>query len=128
MRLGDALVCPARERRQIASVALGHEWRHVTALLIDRARHRPRRTQRLHGQLRRRRRREALVDEHLGVIGVIDHQQRHVIEEVRLPQFRRDPHVVAAAAWRELIAANPHPVLRLGHSRRVPGVDAKAEW
>ena len=44
---------------------------------------------------RRLRRREPLVDEDLGVRRMIDDQQRHVVEEVRLPQLRGDAHVVA---------------------------------
>ena len=96
-------------------------------LIVDRACHRARRAERLHGQRRRRRCREALVHERLGALGVVHHEQRHVIEEVRLPQFGRDPHVVAAVARRELIAADAHPVFGLGHARRVLGVDAEPE-
>ena len=71
--------------------------------------------------------REPLVDEDLGVRGMIDDHQRHVIDEVGLPQLRGDAHVVRAVLAAQLIAADLHPVFRLRHAGRVLRVDAQTE-
>ena len=58
---------------------------------------------------------------------MVDDQQRHVIEEMRLPQFGGDPHVVGVVPRHELIAANLHPVFGLRDAGGVLRVDAKPE-
>ena len=74
-----------------------------------------------------RRHRETLVDEDLGAGGMIDDEQRDEIEEVRLPQLRRDAQVVGAVARHELIAAHLDPVFGHQHVGRLLRVDAQAE-
>ena len=127
MRRGDALKRAFGERGQVAAVARGDEIRDVAAGFIDSPQHRLRRAQRLHRQPRRRRGRKALIDVDLGAGGMIDDHQRHMVEEVRLPQLGGDAQIVAAVASRQLVAANAYPVFGLRDTRRVLRIDAKAE-
>ena len=69
--------------------------------------------------------REPLIHEHFAVGRMVDHEQRDVIEEVRLPQLRGDADVVRAVARHELLARDPHPVFGLRHTRGVLRVDAQ---
>ncbi len=69
--------------------------------------------------------RESLIDKHLGVCRMIDDEQRDVIEEMCLPQFRGDTHVVGAVARHKLLTSDPHPVFRLPYTGGVLCVDAQ---
>src|SRR4030095_11989557 len=70
---------------------------------------------------------ESFIDEHLRVCRMVHHEQRHVIEEMCLPEFGRDTNVVDAIARPKLIARDPDPILRLTHTRGVLGCDAASK-
>ena len=70
---------------------------------------------------------EALVHPHLGVGRMVDHEQRHVVEEVRLPQVGGDAQVVLAVHRGELVAPDEHAVLGEGDVGGVLGVDAQTQ-
>ena len=58
---------------------------------------------------------------------MVHHEQRHMIEEMRLPELRRNAHVVDAVVRPKLVAGNPDPVLRLAHASRILSVDSQAQ-
>jgi hypothetical protein len=70
--LRDPLIRTALERREIASVAPRHQIGDVLAVVIPRARDGRDRAHHVDRKRRRMRRREPLIDEHLGVNRMID--------------------------------------------------------
>src|SRR5215471_4040827 len=82
----DALILAAFKRREISSVPRRDEIGDVTTFVVPGLSDRPRMRQRVDGQ-RRRVAGESFVDEDVLICGMVDGQKRHVIDEVRLPQF-----------------------------------------
>ena len=123
---GNTLIGAALERTEIVAVLAADEIGHLGSVLIPGARDRVRRAHRMHGQGRSLAC-ESLVDEHRRVFGVIDDEERRMIDEMRLPELGGDSHIVGAVACRELIAANLHPVFGLRHAGGILRVDAQAE-
>src|SRR5215831_8738440 len=126
MILRNPLILAALERREVTPIALSDKIGDIAAGIIPRLGDRTRVRERVDRE-RRRLTRKTFVDEHVLVDGMVDDHQRHVIDEVRLPQLGGDADVVDAVARDELVAANLHPVFRLRDTRRVDGVDAQPE-
>ena len=120
----DALIRAAPEEIEVAFVAGAGKVGQVVSAIIPDAGDRLRRRGHMHRQ-HGRREGEAFVHKHLGPRRVIDHHQRDVVEEVCLPQFGGDTHVVEAVARHELIAANLDPVLGRHDAGGLLGVDAQ---
>jgi L-2-hydroxyglutarate oxidase LhgO len=94
---GDTLVRSARKRRQETTVTLLDKIRDVAARFIPRVRHGHGALHHMRGQ-NGRLPRKALVDKHLRVRRVVNDQQRHMVDKVRLPELRRNPNIVPAVA------------------------------
>jgi hypothetical protein len=122
----DPLVRAAAGEVEVAPVARAQGVRRVGAAVVprgcelpDRPRHRDREGW--------RRDREALVHEDLRPVRMVDDEQRQQVEEVRLPQLRRDAQVVGAVVRGQLVAADLHPVLGRRRVRRHLRVDAQPQ-
>ena len=121
-----ALIGSPSEGVEVAPIARPHNIGDLLSMIIPGACHRPRRRRRIHGEWGRWDG-ESFVDIDVRLRRVVHHQQRHMIEKVRLPQLRGDAQIIDAVARHELVAANLYPVLRHQHAGRILGVDAQSQ-
>ena len=128
----DALVLSVSERGKVPPVLRVDEVGHVAAQIVPCLRYRMGFCSHMHLHFRGWEG-KPLVHVDIGIVGVIDDQKRNMIEEVRLPQFGCDAHIVPggsavlAGAGRQLIAAYPDPVLGGHDPRRFLGIDLEPQ-
>ncbi len=108
------------------TVEASDDLAHVRARVVQRARERARLGRSVDLE-RGRLARGALVNENFCARRVIDDGEPVAVEVVGLPKLGRNREVVEARARRELVAANPDPLLRLLNLRGPIAVDAQPD-
>jgi hypothetical protein len=127
VRLDHALVLERREVRDIDTVLGAQRRQHVVAAIVDRGQRSLLVRDVEHPQLDRPGRHEALVDEHVHRIRVIDGEQPDVIRVRGLPQLFSELQDVLPVARLQRARGNAQILLRRarGRVRRVAAEDSK---
>ena len=128
----DALVLSVSERGEILSVLFRKELGYVLAQVVPCPGKGLGQRGNVHLHFRRREG-EPLVHIDFGIVGMVDDEQRNMVEEVRFPEFRRDAQVVPGGravfsrAGGQLFSAYPNPVLGGHDARRFLRVDLEPQ-
>ncbi len=98
MILDDALVAGRHQVRLVHVILLQQRWKQIVAVAVDGGERRARADAAVDVEIHRARGDEALVDEDVDRVGVIDRQQTNLVDVPDLPELCRKLQLIAALA------------------------------